>query len=168
MIPKRGAIALFLTIAGLALLLSFKTPETQATTSLTVIQTAAPASSAADALAAANPTAGSTGASTTTAAATQATTSGPSGTYTGTAVQTRYGTVQVQITVASGKISDVQILEYPSTDPHSSQVSQYALPTLVSETLQAQSAQISSVSGATFTSQGYVSSLQSAIDQVAA
>ena len=56
----------------------------------------------------------------------------------------------------------------PSTDRHSSQISQYALPTLISETLQAQSAQISSVSGATFTSQGYLSSLQSALDQVAA
>jgi uncharacterized protein with FMN-binding domain len=165
MIPKRGAIALFLTIAGLALLLSFKTP---ATTTLTVIQAAAPASTAADALAAADPTADPAAAATTAAAATQATTSTVSGTYTGTAVQTRYGTVQVQISVQSGKITDVQILQYPSADPHSSQISQYALPTLISETLQAQSAQISSVSGATYTSQGYLSSLQSALNQVAA
>jgi len=172
MIPKRGAIALFFTIAGLALLLSFKTPTTP-TTMLTFSETAAPTSGSGGAVAAADATtaagAASAAASTssTSSTATQASTTSGSGTYTGTAVQTRYGTVQVQITVESGKITNVQMLAYPSDNPHSSQISQYALPTLISETLQAQNAQISAVSGATFTSQGYLSSLQSALDQVA-
>jgi uncharacterized protein with FMN-binding domain len=178
MFPKRGAIALVITGAGLALLLSFKTPEAPAAVALALNSTPAPSSggtsaglisSAAGASASAATSAASAGSAATSAASSP--TSGAasaSGTYTGAAAQTRYGTVQVQISVASGKITDVQILQYPSTDPHSSQISQYALPTLISETLQAQSAQISSVSGATFTSQGYLSSLQSALDQVAA
>jgi uncharacterized protein with FMN-binding domain len=156
MIPKRGAIALFLTVAGLALLLSFKTPAAPTSASLTVVETAAPTSGSANAIAAAGPTTDPTAAA------------GRSGTYAGTAVQTRYGTVQVQVTVANGKITDVAMLQYPSADPHSSQISQYALPTLIQETLQAQSSQINSVSGATFTSQGYLQSLQSALDQAAA
>jgi uncharacterized protein with FMN-binding domain len=168
MIPKRGAIALFLTVAGLALLLSFKTPAAPTSASLTVVETAAPTSGSANAIAAAGPTTDPTAASTAGSTPTQATAAGSSGTYAGTAVQTRYGTVQVQVTVANGKITDVAMLQYPSADPHSSQISQYALPTLIQETLQAQSSQINSVSGATFTSQGYLQSLQSALDQAAA
>lgn len=87
------------------------------------------------------------------------------GTYTGASADTRYGPVQVQISVSGGAITDVQVLDYPSSNSKDRQINQRALPVLISETTQAQSAQIDMVSGATYTSQGYITSLQSAIDQ---
>ncbi len=87
------------------------------------------------------------------------------GTYTGGAADTRYGPVQVQITVSGGQIADVQVLDYPNSDRRDKQINEHALPILVSETTLAQSSQIDMVSGATYTSRGYISSLQSAIDQ---
>jgi uncharacterized protein with FMN-binding domain len=165
MLPKRATFALAITAIALALLLNFKTPETTTPTALLAANETTPTSSS---TAATGTTTGSTtgGATTGTTTGTTSTSGGlKAGTYTGNAVSFRYGTVQVQATVANGKITNVSILQYPSNDPRSSQISQNALPRLVSETLQAQSAQISSVSGATFTSQGYMSSLQSALDQ---
>ncbi|MCC8909083.1 FMN-binding protein [Curtobacterium sp. GD1] len=91
--------------------------------------------------------------------------SSTSGTFTGDTTQTRYGPVQVQITVANGTITDVTALQLTNSDGRSVQISQQAAPILRQEALQAQSAQIQSVSGATFTSEGYTTSLQSAIDR---
>ncbi len=88
-----------------------------------------------------------------------------SGTFTGAAAQTQYGEVQVQITVADGKITDVTPLHLTDRDGRSVAISQQAAPILRQEALQTQSAQIQAVSGATFTSGGYTTSLQSAIDQ---
>ena len=85
-------------------------------------------------------------------------------TYTGDAVQTRWGIVQVQITVKNGKITAVNVPQYPNDNGHSQQINDYALPILNSETLKAQSASIDAVSGATVTSGGYVPSLQSALN----
>lgn len=97
---------------------------------------------------------------------TPTTTSGlTDGTYTGGAANTRYGPVQVQITVSGGRIADVQVIDYPDSDHRDQEINQRAIPILVSETTQAQSSQISMVSGATYTSEGYIASLQSAIDQ---
>lgn len=87
------------------------------------------------------------------------------GTYTGASSQTRYGPVQVRITVSGGQISDAQAIDYPDGNGRDRQINGRAIPRLVSETLQSQSAQIQMVSGATYTSDGYLSSLQSAIDQ---
>lgn len=87
------------------------------------------------------------------------------GTYTGASSQTRYGPVQVRITVSGGQISDAQAIDYPDGNGRDRQINGTAIPRLVSETLQSQSAQIQMVSGATYTSDGYLSSLQSAIDQ---
>lgn len=92
-------------------------------------------------------------------------TSTASGTFTGTTAQTRYGPVQVQITVAGGKITEVTALQLTNQDGRSVAISQQAAPVLRQEALQAQSAKIQAVSGATYTSDGYVTSLQSAIDQ---
>ena len=86
-------------------------------------------------------------------------------TVTGPAVSTRWGPVQVRLTVASGKVTAVTVLQQPSGNGRDVQINNYALPVLTSEVLQAQSAQIDSVSGATVTSDGYISSLQSALDQ---
>jgi uncharacterized protein with FMN-binding domain len=90
-------------------------------------------------------------------------------TTTGQVAQTRWGPVQVQITTsASGKITDVQVIQYPSGNHEDDQINAYALPQLVQATLDAQSANIDMVSGATVTSEGYLQSLQSAIDQATA
>lgn len=138
---RRAALALVTTVTGLVMLLSFKSHALPAST--------APA----------------------TVAVSGATTSTPSGTsssastVTGDAVSTRWGPVQVQVTVASGKVTDVQAVVYPSDNPRDQEINAYALPVLRSEALAAQSAQIDTVSGATVTSVGYLQSLQSALDK---
>lgn len=89
------------------------------------------------------------------------------GTVTGQSVDTQYGSVQVKVVVASGSISDVIAVQLTDRGGKSVQISNYAAPILRSEVLQSQSAQVSSVSGATYTSEAYLSSLQSALDQLA-
>jgi uncharacterized protein with FMN-binding domain len=91
--------------------------------------------------------------------------SAASGTVTGAAADTRWGPVQVQITVADGSITDVSVVQYPTSNGKDQEINARALPILIQETLKAQSASIDMVSGATYTSDGYVSSLQSALDQ---
>jgi uncharacterized protein with FMN-binding domain len=86
-------------------------------------------------------------------------------TVTGPSADTRWGPVQVQITVDGGTITDVEVVDYPSGNGKDQQINARALPILVSETLDAQSAHIDMVSGATVTSDGYVESLQGALDQ---
>ena len=90
---------------------------------------------------------------------------GSSTTVTGDTAQTRWGPVQVQITVAGGQITDVTAVQYPNGNGRDQEINSYALPVLAKEALAAQSANIDHVSGATVTSDGYVQSLQSAIDQ---
>jgi len=86
-------------------------------------------------------------------------------TVTGGIAQTQWGPVQVQLTLKRSTITDVTMLQYPSGNPQDDQINSYALPILIQDTLDAQSAQIDMVSGATVTSVGYVQSLQSALDQ---
>jgi uncharacterized protein with FMN-binding domain len=84
-----------------------------------------------------------------------------SGTFTGDVVDVRYGYVQVKITVANGKITDAQAVQAPTG--RNDRWTQMALPILRQQTLQAQSAQISGASGASFTSYGWYTSLVSAL-----
>jgi uncharacterized protein with FMN-binding domain len=86
-------------------------------------------------------------------------------TVTGAAADTRWGPVQVQVTVTGGRLTAVTVLEAPAGNRRDVEINDVALPILKQETLQAQSARIDSVSGATYTSDGYVTSLQSALDQ---
>ena len=86
-------------------------------------------------------------------------------TYDGDTVQTRWGPVQVRITVQDGKITASEAIVYPDGNRRDAEINSVALPVLSQEVLQQQSAGIDMVSGATVTSQGYLSSLQSAIDQ---
>ncbi|WP_261372211.1 FMN-binding protein [Arthrobacter woluwensis] len=88
-----------------------------------------------------------------------------SGTYTGSVISTRYGNVQVQVVLAQGKITDVIALQLTDQDGRSQQISSMAAPILRQEVLAAQSASVDSVSGATYTSEGYLQSLQAALDQ---
>ena len=94
---------------------------------------------------------------------TKAAPSGISGTFAGATNQTRFGPVQVQITVSNGKITAVKALQYPNGDGRSASISQQAIPYLVQQTLTAQSDQISGVGGASYTSYGFYISLQSAL-----
>ena len=89
--------------------------------------------------------------------------SGINGTFDGNTASTRWGPVQVRIVVKDGKIVDASALQAPSGDSRSRSISQQAVPYLVQETLAAQSAQISGVGGASYTSNGWYQSLQSAL-----
>ncbi len=86
-------------------------------------------------------------------------------TVVGDAVDTRYGPVQVAVTFAGGQIASVQTLQSPDGHGESVQINRWATPILAQEVVAAQSAQIDTVSGATYTSQAYATSVQSAIDQ---
>jgi uncharacterized protein with FMN-binding domain len=160
--PRRGLVAIFSTAVGLAFVFSFKTPDappvvrsnpgTGATTpnggSGTRVSSSPP-----------RPTAPGAGASGTTIAG-----SLRDGTVTGQLIDMRYGPVQVQVTIAGGRITDVTALELPAGG-RSGRISSFAEPNLRSEVLTAQSANIDIVSGATYTSDAYAQSLQSALDQ---
>ncbi|MBK3644664.1 FMN-binding protein [Streptomyces sp. MBT33] len=89
------------------------------------------------------------------------------GTIDGNVVQTEYGNVQVRLTVANGKITKAEAVQAPKGGT-SDQKTALSIPKLTQETVAAQSAQIDSVSGATYTSNGYKQSLQSALDKMKA
>lgn len=166
---KKIVYGILATLSGLVLLFSYRTSLGEAVP--TDVQPAQAAPSAATPHSSATPSAATTPnasapASASPSAAAPAATSGlTDGTFTGSATNTRYGPVQVQITVTGGKIVDVQAVKYPTDNSRDRQINERAIPQLVSETLDAQSADIHFVSGATYTSQGYLDSLQSAIDQ---
>jgi uncharacterized protein with FMN-binding domain len=93
------------------------------------------------------------------------TATGTGTTVTGPVASTRWGPVQVQITVANGSLTGVTVLQYPSGNGRDQEINDQALPILVKETVDAQGAGIDMVSGATVTSEGYLESLQGALDQ---
>ena len=89
-------------------------------------------------------------------------------TVTGETAQTRWGPVQVELSLDGGTITDVSVLQYPDGNGKDEEINRRALPILIQETIEAQSADIDMVSGATYTSDGYLQSLQSALDQAGA
>lgn len=90
------------------------------------------------------------------------------GTYTGNVADAFYGNVQVQATVSGGKITDVAFLQYPGDRSTSVRINSQAMPMLKQEAIQAQSAQVDGVSGATDTSKAFIESLSSALNQAKA
>jgi uncharacterized protein with FMN-binding domain len=86
------------------------------------------------------------------------------GDYTGTEVDAYYGMVQVQATIKQGKLADVQFLEYPNDRRTSIRINTIAMPDLQQEAIQAQSAQVDTITGATLTSEAFVQSLQVALN----
>jgi uncharacterized protein with FMN-binding domain len=88
-----------------------------------------------------------------------------SGTFQGDSIQTPFGNMQVALVVSSGKVTDVKVLQSTNYAQYSVQVSSYADPILRGEVIQKQSANVQMVSGATYTSQGYLQSVQSALDK---
>lgn len=87
------------------------------------------------------------------------------GTYTGSVIATRYGNSQVKVIISGGKITDVVVLQRQQVDQKSNQISASAVTTLKTKVLAAQSAKVSNISGATYSTQAYLQSLQSALDQ---
>jgi uncharacterized protein with FMN-binding domain len=154
---RRVIVAITSTIVGLVLLLSFKTESGATLAARPVISR--PVIST-----------GSTTVPTTAAssAAPNSSTPNSSGTktVTGDAVDTRYGPVQVQVVAKNGVITSVQALEFPQNTGRDIQINNYAIPALNQEAQQADSANIDMISGATYTSTGYIQSLQSALDQL--
>jgi hypothetical protein len=91
--------------------------------------------------------------------------SGGSSTVDGPVVSTRWGPVQVRITTDGSTLTGVEVVQYPTGNGKDREINDRALPVLVSETMDAQSADIDMVSGATVTSEGYLESLQAALDE---
>jgi uncharacterized protein with FMN-binding domain len=87
-------------------------------------------------------------------------------TVTGAVIQTKYGPIQVRVTVAGQRLTEVEAIQLPSGDRRDIQINDYAVPQLRTEALAAQSAHINVISGATYTSDGYAQSLQSALDKL--
>ncbi|MFD8815543.1 FMN-binding protein [Streptomyces sp. NPDC059627] len=153
---RRIMLASAATVSGIVMLLALK-PHTAPTV---IAGSAAPAPSAA---ASASPGA-SSGSGGSGGSGKSGSSSAGTRTVTGDTVQTRWGPVQVKVTIKSGRITDVTAVQYPTENPRDQQINSYAIPQLRSEALAAQSASIDTVSGATYTSQGYQQSLQSALD----
>ncbi|HEY4151928.1 MAG TPA: FMN-binding protein [Pseudolysinimonas sp.] len=110
-------------------------------------------------------TTGSTGATGSTGGSDTISGTAKDGTFTGTTIDTRFGAMQVQVVISGGKITDVKVLQATNREGRSVEISNRADPLLRSEVLQAQSANVSTIGGATYTSDGYLQSLQSALDQ---
>ncbi|HEX3189782.1 MAG TPA: FMN-binding protein [Streptosporangiaceae bacterium] len=83
----------------------------------------------------------------------------------GKVANTSYGPVQIQLIKRNGKIVKVAVLMQPTNTLNDVQIGKFAFPKLISETLAAQDGKIDAVSGATYTSAGYIQSLQSALDK---
>jgi hypothetical protein len=153
---RRALLAVALTVAGLVALLSFKTAASDVERPV------------------ASEASGGSGPSGTSGPSGDSGVSGPAPSVaplppgaraiTGRVASTLYGPVQVQVVVKGRKIVGVNILQRPDATEMDIQIGQYALPQLVTETLAAQSARIDTVSGATYTSGGYINSLQNALD----
>lgn len=142
---RRVLLASAATVSGMVLLLSLKPHTSPALAAGT--SSSAPASSA--------------------AGATPGTTRAPATgtrTVTGDTAETRWGPVRVRVTLGGGELTDVTAVNYPHDNPRDQEINAYALPQLRREALSAQSARIDTVSGATYTSDGYRRSLQSALD----
>lgn len=88
--------------------------------------------------------------------------------FNGDVVDTPYGPVEVQAQISNGKLIEVAVVEYPTAERKSVRINASALPQLRTEALSAQSANVDTVSGATYTSESYAQSLQSAIDKARA
>jgi uncharacterized protein with FMN-binding domain len=173
---RRVILAIVGTAAGLVALLSFKshTSTAAATLPAPVSNQASQATQVTQATAsAATPSASRSARHTSSgspSSGSPASSSPPSSatltkTVTGNAVDTQYGPVQVQITVKNGKITAAQAVQYPQDSSRDQQINSYAIPMLNQEAVSASSAHIDAVSGASYTSYGYINSLQNAVDQ---
>ena len=160
---KRATIVTGVTIVGVAWLLNYKVAPHQLTALLPVSPTQGPGNPASPS---ASPTA--TASPSVTPSAAPSPSPSPtalSGTFTGVDVPNRFGDVQVRVVISNGHITDVQAVQLPTDRAESAYISQQVGPWLRTEVLKAQSANIDIISGATYTSQSYAQSLESALQQ---
>jgi uncharacterized protein with FMN-binding domain len=163
---RRVVLALGGTVAGLVMLLSFRS-HTASTASAGVTAGSGGTGTSPGASSAAG--SGSSAASGAGAASAPVSAGSGTGTaVTGDAIATPYGPTQVQVTLNAGKIVKVTVLQHTDDGVNSQMIDGHALPLLNNETLAAQSAKIDAVSGASYTSAGYIKSLQSALDKASA
>jgi hypothetical protein len=164
---RRAILAVVSTIAGLVALLSFKShvPAIAAATSGTGVSSGGTSGSGSGSSGTGSSGSGSSSGGQGFATGQQ--TGLPVGehTVTGNVARTMYGPVQIQLVVKDNKIVKVSVLQQPKNTVNDIQIGQFAFPRLIGETLTAQNAKIDSVSGATYTSGGYIESLQSAVDK---
>ena len=165
---RRALLTLGGTAAGLAALLSFKThslaaaaPEATSTPSASAATSQPMASGAGSSSASPAASKKASAPASKASASSQAATR----TVTGTVANTQYGPMQVQLALAGTKITKVTVLQRTNDGAESDEIDDNAIPKLTSETLAAQSARIDAVSGASYTSSGYIQSLQSALDK---
>jgi uncharacterized protein with FMN-binding domain len=169
---RRVILAVVATVVGLVLLLTFKTHSVNG-------GGAPPAAIGTPTAGSGSGSSGGSGSGGGSGAGGESGSSGGSGgngasgvagasTVTGAAASTIYGPVQVQITVKGGQVTAAKAVEYPQGTSRDVQINAYAIPILDREavsTSRADDGKIDMVSGATYTSQGYVTSLQSALDR---
>ncbi len=159
-------LALVVTAIGSAFVATFQVASPQSAAAVTAKATPAPTTtsgSAAGATATAPSTAATAAPSTSATTPTTTTATWTDGTYTGSAVREPWGTFQVKATISGGQLVSVSVVASPS-DGHSSRINSAAIPALTQSAIAAQSAEIDAVSGATWTSQSYATSLQAALD----
>jgi uncharacterized protein with FMN-binding domain len=168
---RRVILAIVSTAAVLAFLLSFKTHSTLAVPVPPVDPGSAPSGSgsatgsSASTRGPTSPHGSAAPRTSTTPHSSGRSASRPVITVAGAASDTMYGPVQVQLTVKNGKVTAAEAIEYPNQSQHDVEINSYAIPVLNQEAVAAGSARIDTVSGATYTSNGYISSLQSALDK---
>ena len=171
---KRIALAGFSTLAALVVLFLYPTSTGNSGTtaaepvSAAKVVTAGPSATTTgqgpDPTTAGSAGAGSTTGSSPAGGTTPSASSQPTITVDGASEMTRYGVVQVRVVITDGAITDIKALQYPQSEREDIKINSRAVPLLRAQVLAAQSAKIDGVSGATFTSDGYVTSLQSALD----
>jgi uncharacterized protein with FMN-binding domain len=162
---KRATIVTGVTVVGVAWLLNYKVAPHQ----LTALSPASPTQGPGNP---ASPSASPSSTASPSVAPSAAPSPSPSpsptalsGTFTGADVPNRFGDVQVRVVISNGHITDVQAVQLPTDRAESAYISQQVGPWLRTEALKAQSANIDIISGATYTSQSYAQSLESALQQ---
>lgn len=154
---KKFVVAVF--IVGAFILYSFWYHSNAVALEPTNSTTASSASSSTSA----TPTNGAS--PTTVAAGTSGSGSYKDGTYIGSVADATWGNIQVKAVIQNGKITSVQFLQYPNDRNRSIMINSYADPQLSSEAIQAQSANVDIVTGATDSSQAFIQSLSDALSQ---
>jgi uncharacterized protein with FMN-binding domain len=164
---KRATVVTGVTIVGVAWLLNYKVAPHQLSAFAPVSPNQGPANPASPSASpsATSPSVTPSATPSPSPSPSPSTPAGLSGTFTGADVPNRFGDVQVQVVVSNGRITDVQALTLPTDRAESAYISQQVGPWLRTEALQAQSANIDVISGATYTSESYAQSLESALQQ---
>jgi uncharacterized protein with FMN-binding domain len=159
---KRAITALLATVVGVAWMVTYRvTPHARPVAAAAPAEQPTPTDT---------PTPADSGTPAAAATATPTPTPVPTnkpanGSFTGAVIPTRFGDVQVRVVIASGRVTDVSALQMPTDRARSAEITQYVTPVLHDEVIQAQSAHIDVISGATFTSEAYAESVNDALRQ---